>query len=166
MWLLWMTYITNSSLYSSWEKHFNNCRIPDCAMTSLGPELWWEMPVTDWQWPWPHVSIQGAFLLTHLLSKSQRDLNKQRAGQSPDIWSSTRESTRLFAGQPWKGLGNEKLERSTTGRDLGVLVQVEHELLCPGSQEGHACTGGHQAQQAREGIVLLWSDLGQPHLQC
>ena len=40
---------------------------------------------------------------------------------------------------------------------------------CPGSQESQPCPGGHQAQhgqQAREGIVLLCSELGQPHLQC
>ena len=40
---------------------------------------------------------------------------------------------------------------------------------CPGSQESQPCPGGHQAQYgqwAREGIVLLCSELGQPHLQC
>ncbi|TRZ10529.1 hypothetical protein HGM15179_016578 [Zosterops borbonicus] len=60
----------------------------------------------------------------------------------------------------------EMLESSAIVLIAGKLNMSQQ---CPGSQEGHPCPGGIRpsvASQAREGIVLLCSDLGQPHLEC
>ncbi|KAF4792409.1 calcyphosine 2 [Turdus rufiventris] len=67
-------------------------------------------------------------------------------------------------------LGNERMESSARERDLGVLVcgklDRASSALEPG---GPDLSWGHQAQHhrwAREGIVLLCSELGWSHLQC
>ncbi|KAF4787718.1 hypothetical protein TURU_168619 [Turdus rufiventris] len=67
--------------------------------------------------------------------------------------------------------GNEMLESSAAQRDLWALVngKLDMRQQCPGSQEDQSCPGGirySMASWAREGIVLLCSELGQPHLQC
>ncbi|KAJ7422118.1 rna-directed dna polymerase from mobile element jockey-like [Willisornis vidua] len=66
-------------------------------------------------------------------------------------------------------LGNEMLESSAMERDLGVLFdgKLNVSQQCPGSQEGQPCPGGIRhsiTSWAREGIVLLCSTLGWPHL--
>ena len=63
------------------------------------------------------------------------------------------------------------LQSSAIEGGLRVLVhgKLAQSQQCPGSQESQPCPGGHQAQHhrwAREGIVLLCSEVGQPHLQC
>ncbi|KAJ7415323.1 rna-directed dna polymerase from mobile element jockey-like [Willisornis vidua] len=70
-------------------------------------------------------------------------------------------------------LGNEMLESSAVGRDLGVLVdgQMNISQQCPGSQEGQPCSGGHQAQhrQTVEGgdcPALLCTGAASPWILC
>ncbi|RMC10128.1 hypothetical protein DUI87_12926 [Hirundo rustica rustica] len=59
------------------------------------------------------------------------------------------------------------LESSAMEREL-IYGKLNMRQQCPGSQEDHPCPGGIRhsiASQAREGIVLLCSALGQPHIE-
>ncbi|RMC06769.1 hypothetical protein DUI87_16215 [Hirundo rustica rustica] len=60
-------------------------------------------------------------------------------------------------------LGDEMLEGSAMERGLGILVngKLNTNQRCPGSQEGQACPGGHQAQQHQ----WDYPELRQPHLE-
>ncbi|RMC01082.1 hypothetical protein DUI87_22348 [Hirundo rustica rustica] len=68
-------------------------------------------------------------------------------------------------------LGKERPESSTAERDLRLLVngKLNMSQQCPGSQEFLCVLGGikhSMASWAKEGIVPLYSALGQPHLEC
>ncbi|RMC01111.1 hypothetical protein DUI87_22377 [Hirundo rustica rustica] len=68
-------------------------------------------------------------------------------------------------------LGKERPESSTAERDLRLLVngKLNMSQQCPGSQEFPCVLGGikhSMASWAKEGIVPLYSALGQPHLEC
>ncbi|KAJ7400290.1 hypothetical protein BTVI_106471 [Pitangus sulphuratus] len=67
-------------------------------------------------------------------------------------------------------LENKRLESSAMERDLGVLVdgKLKMNQQTSGSQEGQPCSGGIRqniTSQLREGIVLLYSEMVQPHLK-
>ncbi|RMC14204.1 hypothetical protein DUI87_09295 [Hirundo rustica rustica] len=67
-------------------------------------------------------------------------------------------------------LGNERLESRPAKRDLCVLVhgKLNMSQQCPGSQKGQPCPGGIRhsiTSWAWEGIVPLYSQVGQPHLE-
>ena len=67
--------------------------------------------------------------------------------------------------------GNERLQSRAVERDLGVLLNSKLDMSqqSPGRQEGQwvlGCIRHSITSQAREGIVLLCSALGQPHLEC
>lgn len=87
----------------------------------------------------------------------------------PELWGTTEESFFKYINDNpacvYK-LGNEGLKRAA-GRDLGVLADGKRGVSqqCPGSQQGHLCLGGHQAQLCwpeRRGCVPLCSALGWP----
>ena len=80
----------------------------------------------------------------------------------------------LYLGQDSPGckdrLGNERLESSARERDLGVLVFGKLDRASSALEPGWPdLSWGYQAQHhswAREGIVLLCSELGWSHLEC
>lgn len=64
----------------------------------------------------------------------------------------------------WGSLGSGMLESSARERELGVLLGGRLDMTVPGSQEGHPCPEGHQAQLAKgeDCPALLWAGSASP----